>query len=326
MSCGRIAKFVVVVLALVAVWLNPKVARADTYPANRITMIVAFAPGGFADTMARLAAQGLSERLHQSVVVENHAGAGGNIAAGLVARAAPDGYTLLATTTALAINETLFADKQFSANDLKTVAMVASSPESLATGPDNPANNLTEFLKARNGKVINFGSAGVGTGSHIEAEYFFKFLAKVPAQHIPFQGGAPAINAAIAGQIDMLAATLGGGPAAQMQAGKLKGLGIAANKRAAVVPNVPTYAEQGFPGFTASSWVGIFAPAKTDAQILATLNGTINDIVKSQEVQAKLIALGFDPLTGSPSGADTMFHDEIAKWGKMVKALNLSIK
>ena len=326
MSCGRIAKFVVTVLALLAVWLNPKVAGADTYPANRITMIVAFAPGGFADTMARLVAQGLSERLHQSVVVENHAGAGGNIAAGLVARAAADGYTLLATTTALAINETLFADKQFSANDLKTVAMVASSPESLATGPDNPANNLTEFLKARNGKVINFGSAGVGTGSHIEAEYFFKFLAKVPAQHIPFQGGAPAINAAIAGQIDMLAATLGGGPAAQMQGGKLKGLGIAANKRAAVVPNVPTYAEQGFPDFTASSWVGIFAPAKTDPQILAALNGTINNTVKSQEVQTKLIALGFDPLAGSPSEADAMFHDEVAKWGKMVKALNLSIR
>lgn len=326
MRLRRRVKYAIALLALVAIGPNQKAARAETYPANRITMIVAFAPGGFADTMARLVAQGLSERLHQSVVVENHAGAGGNIAAGLVAHAAPDGYTLLATTTALAINETLFAEKQFSANDLKTVSMVASSPESLATSPDNPANNLTEFLKAKNGQVINFGSAGVGTGSHIEAEYFFKFLAKVPAQHIPFQGGAPAVNAAIAGQIDMLAATLGGGPAAQMQAGKLKGLGIAANKRAAVVPNVPTYAEQGLPDFTASSWVGIFTPAKTDPQILATLNGAINDTIKTQEVQAKLVALGFDPLAGSPLEADAMFHDEIAKWGKMVKALNLSIK
>jgi len=326
MPLRRRVKYAIALLAVLAVWPHQKAAYADIYPANRITMMVAFAPGGFADTMARLVAQGLSERLHQSVVVENHAGAGGNIAAGLVARAAPDGYTLLATTTALAINETLFADKQFSASDLKTVAMVASSPESLATGADNPANNLTEFLRAQNGKVINFGSAGVGTGSHIEADFFFKFLAKVPAQHIPFQGGAPAVNAAIAGQVDMLAATLGGGPAAQMQAGKLKGLGIAANKRAAVVPNVPTYAEQGFPDFTASSWVGIFASAKTDPQIVATLNGAINDTVKGQQVQAKLVALGFDPLVDSPSEADAMFHDEIAKWGKMVKALNLSIK
>ena len=327
MSLRGIVRHTIAALAVSAAFCDLRPASADTYPASKITIIVAFAAGGFADTMARLVAQGLSERLHQSVVVENRAGGGGNIAAALVARAAPDGYTLLATTTALAINETLFENKQFSASDLKTVAMVASSPEALATSSDNPAGNLPEFIKAMNGKVINFGSAGVGTGSHIQAEYFFKFLAKVPAQHIPFQGGAPAVNAAIANQIDLLAATLGGGPAAQMQAGgKLKGLGIAADKRAAVVPQVPSYAEQGFPNFKASSWVGIFAPLKTDPQVLATLNGAINDIVKSPDVQAKLIAVGYDPIVGSQVEVDSLFHDEVARWGQMVKALNLSIK
>ena len=326
MSLRRTVKYAIALLALLALWPSLQGARAETYPANRITIVVAFAPGGFADTMARLVAQGLSERLHQSVVVENHAGAGGNIAAGLVARAAPDGYTLLATTTALAINETLFENKPFSTADLKTVAMVASSPESLATGPDNPANNLTEFLKAMNGKVINFGSAGVGTGSHIEAEYFFKFLAKVPAQHIPFQGGAPAVNAAIANQIDMLAATLGGGVAAQMQAGKLKGLGIAADKRAAVVPNVPTYAEQGFRDFTASSWVGILHRQRLILRSSRPSTALSTTPSRAQDVQAKLIALGFDPMAGSSAEVDKMFHDEVGKWGKMVKALNLSIK
>ncbi len=133
MALRRTVKYAIALLVL-AGWPSPQTARADTYPANRITIIVAFAPGGFADTMARLVAQGLSERLHQSVVVENHAGAGGNIAAGLVARAAPDGYTLLATTTALAINETLFENKPFSTDDLKTVAMVASSPEVAGNG------------------------------------------------------------------------------------------------------------------------------------------------------------------------------------------------
>jgi tripartite-type tricarboxylate transporter receptor subunit TctC len=320
-------KRAIAVLAALVACSNLSTVRADSYPQNKITMIVAFAPGGFADTMARLVAQGLSERLHQSVIVENRAGGGGNIAAAVVARAAPDGYTLLATTTALAINETLFVNKPFSVSNLKTVAMVASSPESLATSSDNSAGNLSEFIKAMNGKVINFGSAGVGTGSHIEAEYFFKFLAKVPAQHIPFQGGAPAVNAAIANQIDILAATLGGGPAAQMQTGgKLKGLGIAADKRAAVVPHVPTYAEQGFPNFKAASWVGIFAPAKTDPQVLAALNGAIRDTVKSQDVQAKLVAVGYDPIVGSQAEVDSFFQDEIASWGKMVKALNLSIK
>jgi tripartite-type tricarboxylate transporter receptor subunit TctC len=316
-----------VLLSVLGLALAGGEARAEVYPQNKITMIVAFAPGGFADTMARLVAQGLSDRLHQNVIVENRAGGGGNIAASLVTRAAPDGYTLLATTTALAINETLFANKQFSAGNLKTAAMVASSPEALATSSDNPARNLPEFIKAKDGKVINFGSAGVGTGSHIQAEYFFKFLAKVPAQHIPFQGGAPAVNAAIAKQIDLLAATLGGGPAAQMQSGgRLKGLGIASDRRAAVVPDVPSYAEQGFPNFNASSWVGIFAPPATDPQVLATLNGAINDIVKSQDVQSKLTVAGYNTIAGSQAEVDSFFHDEIARWGEMVKALNLSIK
>jgi tripartite-type tricarboxylate transporter receptor subunit TctC len=141
-------------------------ASADPYPAaNKITLVVAFAPGGIADTLARLIAQGLSERLHQNVIVENRGGAGGNIAAAYVARAEPDGYTLLATTTALAINETLFADKPFAASDFKTVAIAASSPEALVTSPGNPSNNLADFIKAANGKTVNLAIPGVGTGS-----------------------------------------------------------------------------------------------------------------------------------------------------------------
>jgi tripartite-type tricarboxylate transporter receptor subunit TctC len=316
----------VAVAALAILGFSAGPAGAQTYQRSRITMVVAFAPGGIADTLARLIAQGMSDRLHQSVVVENRPGAGGNIAAGFVARAEPDGYILLATTTALAINETLHQDNPFSPNDLKAVAIAASSPEALATSPTNPANNLVDFIKAMNGRTINFGSAGVGTGSHIEAAYFLQFLAKVPAQHIPFQGGAPAISATIGNQIDLLATTLGGGAAAQIAGGQLKGLGIAAENRAAVVPNVPTYAEQGFAGFTAASWVGFFAPAKTDPQILATLNTAINEIIKTPEVRKKLVDIGFEPIAGSQPQADAMFNDEVAKWGKMVRALGLSIK
>jgi tripartite-type tricarboxylate transporter receptor subunit TctC len=312
--------------ALAALMFVTTAAEAQTYPASKITIIVAFAPGGVADTLARLIGQGLGERLHQTVVVENRGGAGGNIAASFVARSAPDGYTLLATTTAIAVNETLFANKDFSAKDFATVAIPASSPESLVTSGTNPASNLADFLKAMNGKTINLAIPGVGTGSDIEAEYFLKFIAKAPAQVIPFQGGAPAITATIGNQVDMMASTLGGGAAAQINDGKLKGLGIAADKRAAVAPNVPTYAEQGFPGFTAASWVGFFAPAKTDAHIVAALNATINEIVQTPDVQKKLGDLGFDPITGSPERAEAMFHAEVDKWGKMVKALDLSIK
>ena len=313
-------------LALAALAMATGGAEAATYPANKITVIVAFAPGGIADTLARLIGQGLGERLHQTVVVENRGGAGGNIAADVVAHANPDGYTLLATTTALAINETLFQNKQFSASDFKTVAIAASSPEALVTSPNNPANNLPDFIKAMNGRTINLAIPGVGTGSHIEAEYFFKVLAKVPVQPIPYQGGAPAINATVASQVDLMASTLGGGAAAQIAGGKLKGLGIAADKRAAVTPNIPTYAEQGYPAFTAASWVGFFAPAKTDPKILQTLNEAINDTVKSPAVAKKLTDMGFDPITGSQPQAEAMFTAEVKKWGDMVKALGLSIK
>ena len=309
-----------------AVMFTAGVADAQTYPASKITIVVAFAPGGVADTLARLIGQGLGDRLHQPVVVENRGGAGGNIAASYVARAEPDGYTLLATTTAIAVNETLFANKDFSANDFKTVSLAASSPEALVTGASNPAGNLVDFFKATNGRTINLAIPGVGTGSDIEAEYFLKFLAHVPAQVIPFQGGAPAINATIGNQVDLMATTLGGGAAAQISGGKLKGLGIAADHRAAVTPQVPTYAEQGFPGFTAASWVGFFVPAKTDQRIVVALNETINAIVQTPDVKKKLDDMGFDPLVGSPEQANTMFHAEVEKWGKMVSALGLSIK
>ena len=277
-----------------------------------------------ADTLARLIAQGMSERLSQTVIVENHAGAGGNIAAALVARATADGTTLLVTTTSLAINETLSKNKRFSSSDFKTIAIVASSPESLSTSPSSVADNLPDFIKAMSGRPINFGSAGVGSSSHIATEYFLKFLAKAPATHIPFQGGAPAMNAMIGNQIDLLAGTLGGGFAAQIAAGKLKGLGIAADKRSASVPNVRTFAEQGFSGFTATTWVGVFAPAKTDPSIAARLNAAINQIVNDPNVQAKLAAIGFEPSVASLAEATTIFDQDVRKWGDMVRALNLA--
>ena len=301
-------------------------ARADTYPSSKITLVVAFAPGGVADTVARLIAQGLAESLHQPVVVENRGGAGGNIAAGLVARAQGDGYTLLVTTTALAINATLHQTNPFKPEDFATVAIAASSPEALVTSPDNPAKDLADLIKLAKDRPITFGSAGVGSGSHVEAEYFLKELAHVNATHVPFQGGAPAINATLGKQIDVLATTLGGTAAAQINAGKLKGLGIAADKRAAVVPDVPTYAEQGFTGFTAASWVGVFAPAKPDPKIVAALNAAILRVIKSDAVQRRLTGIGFDPLDLPQPQAQALFADEIGKWGRMVKTLGLSVK
>jgi len=321
----RVFKHVVIALAALGGALGVHAASAQPYPARDITFIVAFAPGGVADTLARFVGKGLGERLGRTVVVENRGGAGGNIAAAAVARAAPDGYTLLVTTTAVAINETLRPNKGFAASDLKPIAIVASSPEALVSSPDNPAANLADFLKSAQGKNITFGSAGVGSGSHIAAEYFFKEIAKISATHVPFQGGAPAIAATIGNQIDLLATTLGGGAAAQIASGKLKGLGVASAKRAAVTPNVPSYAEAGYTNFEASSWVGVFAPAGTSPEITATLNATIEEVMKDPALRQKLTSIGFDPIEGSQAQAESTFKAEVEKWGKMVKTLGLSI-
>jgi tripartite-type tricarboxylate transporter receptor subunit TctC len=326
MPIERFFKYAVIALAALGGALGPRAAVAQPYPARDITFIVAFAPGGIADTLARFVAKGVGERLGRTVVVENRGGAGGNIAAAAVARAAPDGYTLLVTTTAVAINETLRPDKGFAVTDLKPIAIVALSPEALVTSPDNPAANLADFVKAAKGKSITFGSAGVGSGSHIAAEYFFKEIAKISATHVPFQGGAPAITATIGNQIDLLATTLGGGAAAQIASGKLKGLGVASAKRAAVTPNVPTYAEAGYPSFEAASWVGVFAPANTSSEIVTKLNATIDEVMKDPALRQKLTSIGFDPIEGSQAQAESYFKAEVEKWGKMVKTLGLSIK
>ena len=300
-------------------------AVAQTYPDRSITLVVGFAPGGFADSVGRLVGQKLGDRLGRTVVVENRGGAGGNIAAKSVAGSAADGTTILVTTTALAINETLHKNKGFTADDFTTVAIVATSPESLSTLSSTPANNIGEFLKASQGKPINFGTAGAGSGSHIAAEYFFKVLARVPATHVPFQGGAPATNAAIAGHIDLLAATAGGSVVPQVRAGRLKGLAMASDKRIAAMPDAPTFAEGGFPGFTAASWVGFFVPAKTPHDVTARLHNAIDAIVKEADTQQRLAALGYDSITGTRSQAQTMFRTEVVNWGKMVSALGLTV-
>src|SRR5664279_528184 len=168
----RLVKNAFAAVAVLAYALGGAQAQAQPYPSRDITFIVAFAPG-VVDTLARFVAQGVSAKLGRNVVVENRGGAGGNIAAAAVARAAPDGYTVLVTTTALAINETLRKNNGFAVKDLKTIAIVASSPEALATAPGTSANNIAEFLKSAKDKGVNFGSAGVGSGSHIAAEYFF---------------------------------------------------------------------------------------------------------------------------------------------------------
>lgn len=298
-------------------------AGAQTYPTQNITLQVAFAAGGIADVVARLVGQKLSDRLGHTVVVENRGGAGGNIAAKAVSGAAPDGYTLLATTTSLAVNETASKSKGFSVNDLRTVAIVAISPDVLAIHPSNPAKELKEFIRNGKDKGFTYGSAGVGTGPHIGAEYFFREVAKVPAVHVPFTGGAPAVQSAIGNHVDAIVLTL---PTVvpPITQGLLRGIGLASATRNSAVPNVPTYGEMGFPNVYSGSWVGFFVPAKTPDAIVAKLNAEINAIMKEPEAQQKLKTIGFDALIKSTAEASDYFKSEVETWGKMTKAIGYS--
>ena len=234
------------IIAPIVMILCAASAAAQDYPSRPITFIVAFAPGGFADSVARLIGSKLNERLGQSIVIENRAGGGGNIGAAAAAKAAPDGYTLLVTTTGLAINETLSKSKGFAVDDLAVVAIPAWAPETLSVNPSSPAKSMAELLQIAKSKPINYASPGVGTSGHIANAYLFQELAKVEAVNVPFQGGALAVNALLGGHVDALAGAVTG-YAGQLKAGSIRGIGVASERRLAQLPDIPTYTESGFP-------------------------------------------------------------------------------
>jgi tripartite-type tricarboxylate transporter receptor subunit TctC len=298
-------------------------AQTVAYPAKRVTLVVAFAPGGFADTLARIVGQNLQERWGQPVTVANRAGAGGNTAAAAVVGAEPDGYSILVTTTALAINNALYKKLDYALDGLVVAAIPAASPESIAIHPTNPAKNLSEFIAWAKGREITFATAGVGTGSHLAAEYFLKEIAKVNARHVPFRGGSLALQAALGNQVDLVASSFGVMP--HVVEGKLTGLAVASASRVSVMPQVPTYAESGFPGFEAASWVGFFFPAKTDRAIVAKLNGAINDFIGDEKTRKPLLDLGYQLSQRSVGESAVLLDAEVKKWGNMVRTLGLSV-
>jgi tripartite-type tricarboxylate transporter receptor subunit TctC len=298
-------------------------AAAQTYPSRNVTVVVAFPAGGLADIIARLASSKLEGRLKQSLVVENRGGAGGNIAAKTVASGAPDGYTLLVTTTALAVNATASKNRGFETSDLRPIAIVAFSPDVLAVHPGNPAKNLQEFIANAKTKSFSYGSAGPGTAPQIGAEYFFKEVTKVQYVHVPFQGGAPAITAALGNHVDSIVLTLP--PVApHIKSGKLRGLGVASPRRNTAIPDVPTYGEAGYPNIHSGSWVGFFAPAKTPDAVVTKLNAEINAVMKEPDSLEKLAKAGFDPMANDVAGTTAYFKSEVESWGKMVRAIGFS--
>jgi tripartite-type tricarboxylate transporter receptor subunit TctC len=311
----RAALFVLLALSAAA-------AAAQPYPSKPIRLVVPFPAGGTTDILAREVGQRLSLSLGQPVVIDNRPGAAGNIGSELVAKSAPDGYTLLmATVGTHAINPNLYARIPYDhVKDFAPVVLVAGVPNVLEVTPSLPVHSVADLIKLAKEKPgqINFASSGSGTSIHLSGE-LFKTMAGVDMTHVPYKGSAPAITDLIGGQVQVMFDNL---PSSlqQIKAGKLRAIAVTSAQRAPALPDVPTIAESGLPGFEATSWFGIVAPAGTPPTIIARINADVNQWLQSPEAKEKLLAQGAVAAGGSPEQFAAYIHAETEKWARVVKA------
>ena len=297
-------------------------AAQQNFPTRPIRMICPFPPGGTTDLVARLVAQKFTEAWGQQVVVDNRPGAGGVIGTEMVAQAAPDGYTiLLGSITTHAVNPALYKNLKFDPiKDFAPVSLVVSSPQLLAVHPSVPAKSVKELIalaKAKPGQ-FNYASAGTGTSPHLTFE-LFRSMAGIDVVHVPYKGTGPAITDLVGGQVQMMIT----GVVALMphvKSNRLRALGVTSAKRVAALPDVPTIAESGVPGFDVSSWFGVFLPAKTPRPIVMKMNGEIQRILANPEVRQRLIDQGADPASNTPEEFAAYVKSEMARWGQVVRS------
>ncbi len=302
-------------------------ATGQGYPAKTIRYIVPFPPAGATDILARWVAEKISPALGQTVVVENRPGAAGGVGTDLVAKSPADGYTILMATAAQAVSETLYVKQPFSfARDLTGVALVARVPNVMEVHPSVPARTVKEFIalaKARPGQ-INFASSGSGTTIHMSGE-LFKMLAGVDIVHVPYKGSAQAITDLIAGHVSVMWDNL---PASMpyLKAGRLRAVAITTAQRYSGLPDLPTVAESGVPGYEASSWFGVAAPAATPREAVARLNAEINRAINLPDMKERFAQQGATPSPGTPEDFNAWIRSEITKWGKVVKASGAKVE
>ena len=320
-GCLRLARRVLRSVAIIfsaGVFAAPAVAQE--YPIRPIRMIVAYPPGGGTDIVGRLMAQKLSENLGQNVVVDNRGGATGNIGTELAARATADGYTLLMGNVAPnAINVSLFKKLPFDpVKDFAPVSLVAVTPNILVVHPSlavKTVKDLITLAKAKPG-ALNFPSAGTGSSSHLAGE-MLKSMAGIDMVHVPYKGGGPALIALLSGQVQLMFATL---PAAMphVKSGKVRPVAVTTSHRSQALPELPTIAESGVPGYEAATWYGLLAPAGTPKAIISALHGQVVRILAS-ETRQRLLAQGFEPAGSSPSEFASYIRAEIVKWAKVIR-------
>jgi len=297
--------------------------HAQAYPVKPVRIVVPLAPGGSTDVLARLVGVKLGELWGQQVLIDNRAGGGTTIGAEHVARSAPDGYTLLMVTSAFAVNFSLFQKVPYKFSDFVPLSNVAQTPNVLAAHPTVPARNLKELialLKVRPGQ-LTYSSGGVGGSTHLAGE-LFKLLAKVDMVHVPYKGGSPAVTDLVAGQVTMtfgnLTTVL---PFAK--AGRLRALAVTSAKRSPQLPEIPTMAEGGVPGFEAATWNGLIAPAATPKEIVAKLNADIVRVLNLPDTRVKFAANALEPIGDTSAQFGAHIAAEIERWAKVIKAAGL---
>ncbi len=318
--------FAALLVLTTAATIGAPLSRADDYPSRPVRIIVPFGAGGPTDVFTRAIAEELRKSLHQTFVMENKPGAGTTIGTDYVAKAAPDGYTLLMVSGTQTVNETLYAKKPYHLmRDLVPIAPLIDSDLVLVVNPSVPAKNLDELLALARAKpgTLNFGSSGPGSNYHMAAE-LLKHLTGIDIVHVPYKGSTGMRTDILSGQIQMLFDSV---PtmAPMIKAGKVRALGTSGDKRSPILPDVPTIAEAGVPGFQATLWVGFMAPAGTPQPIVDKLNAEITKIVSRPDIKAAWEKQGADPVTMTQPQFKAFMEAQIAKWADVIKANNIKL-
>ncbi|MEO8081184.1 MAG: tripartite tricarboxylate transporter substrate binding protein [Caldimonas sp.] len=312
------------VCALALPWAGAAHAQA-AWPSKQVRMIVPFSPGGSTDVVARMVGQRLAEVWGQSVVVENRAGAGGNIGTDLVAKSSPDGYTLLMASGSITINPHIYAKMPFDTwKDLVPITNVASGPMLVVVQEKSPYRSIKDLIAAAKAqpKALSFGSAGVGSQVHLAGENFAD-AAGIDLQHVPYKGEAPAYTDLISGQTQLMVGNIAAA-AALLGPGRLRALAVTGTKRSSLLPDVPTVAESGLPGFENTGWFGLYAPAGTPPEVVAKIQRDTAAALADTQIKARLHVLGMEPVGSTSAQLAAQMQTESVRWEKVVKNRKLS--
>lgn len=306
-------------MALAAVFATAS-AFGQNFPTKPVRFVVGLAPGGGTDTVARMVGQKLNQNINQQVIVDNRPGASGNIAAELVARSTPDGYTLLVTTASHVINPALYKKLNYDPiEDFAPVTQLTAQPYIFVVHPSIPAKNVKEFigLSKSHKAGLTYASSGAGLLGHLAME-LLKSTANFEATHVPYKGAAPALMATISGEVDAFFPTIISGTP-QVKNGKLRAIAVTTKERSPLLPNVATVAEQGFPGYEVSGWYGLLAPAAVPKEVLAYLNAETVKVLRDREVKGRMESQGAMPVGNTPDEFAAYMRSEAQKWAKVVK-------